>query len=307
MRPKLVPFHYADQITGRIDQSGGGRLSYIDLGTDSRWFDTLAIVEIPAGGSDGMRVYPGGEAGTAETWYIIAEGQGDLVSPDGKTTRVRPYDGIWFGPGSAGELRASAGTAMRWLVVSSDGGKATPFSATGGRGASTRVAVPNAAASPVYFDRRWVAPRQWPANRLGATAKPWWFFTVDDYSKWYHSACISCIAPGGASTFHTHMEEYEGPYETFYIVLNGTALIRNEYEDRVFVGGPAGVYVPADASHQIINAGEGLLWYLTLSSRGGNPLTLDVYNTPSGTDRPGYLEEYNRIIRQRGINGLPVP
>ena len=118
---------------------------------------------------------------------------------------------------------------------------------------------------------------------------------------------ISCLPPGGASTFHTHMENYEGPYETFYIVLDGTALIRNEYEDFVFTGGPSGVYVPADASHQIINNGEGLLWYLTLSSRGGVPLKIDVYNMPSGAERPGYLDEYNRIMAARQERGLPLP
>ena len=164
-----------------------------------------------------------------------------------------------------------------------------------------------AAKAPIAFDRRWVAPRQWPANSLGATAKPWWFYTVTASSKWYHSACVSSLPPGGASTFHTHMEPYEGPYETFYIVLQGTALIRNEYEDFVFEGGPSGVYVPADASHQIINSGDGQLWYLTISSRGGVPLKVDVYNMPSGAERPGYLEEFNRIMAMRQENGLPLP
>src|SRR5690606_36777461 len=148
------------------------------------------------------------------------------------------------------------------------------------------------ATPPLVFHRATTAPRQWPANELGATAKPWWFYTVDERSAWFHTACVSCIAPGGASTFHTHMRDFEGPYETFYLVLEGRALIRSEYGDLDIRDNPGGVFVPADASHQMINNGHDFLWYLTLSSRGDSGLRLDTYSMPSGVDRPGYKDEY---------------
>jgi mannose-6-phosphate isomerase-like protein (cupin superfamily) len=299
---ELVPF---DASTSNEElQSGATRQRFIDFGEASRWFETLVIADLDAGASDGGRVY--GTSSAAETWYQLVSGRGVLVLPDGSEQELRQFDGVYFKPGDGAELRAAADEPLRWMVLSASAEGATPYSAAEGRGESTLGEIAGASA-PTIFVRHLLGPRQWPANPLGATAKPWWFYTVDDISQWYHSACIACIAPGGSSTFHTHMERYEGPYETFYIAMKGTALVRSEFGDTVFDDRPSGVFVPADASHQIINAGEDLLWYYTLSSRGDSPLTLDTYNIPSGVDRPGYLEEFNRIIAARAARGLIVP
>lgn len=300
MTPRLVPFYRNWPEELRSD----AHREFVDLGDRSRWFDTLVTTDIAAGSTDGPRVYA--DESKAETWYYITRGKADVVLPDGKVERIEPFDAVFFAPGTGAELRATADSPLTWLTLSSGGGSETPFSEKGRRGASTATKLTHAL-SPEIFRRKRTAPRQWPANKLGASAKPWWFYTVEDRSRWFHSGCISCIAPGGASTFHSHMERFEGPYETWYIVLQGTAFVRNEYEDFLFEGGPSGVFVPADASHQIINNGDDLLWYLTISSRGGEPLRVDVYNMPSGVERPGYLEEYNRIIGVRTANGLPVP
>lgn len=300
MRPHLIAFEKPAGLAS-LATSKSPSYSFIDIKKSSRWFDKLVVAGLPANGVE-TSAYP--DDGS-ETFYLFSRGGGELLLPDGSRKIIRAYDGVFFGSGSGGELRAGP-DGLEWLAVSTNGGKPTPY-ADGNTDKVMAKPGTRAAKAPIAFDRRWIAPRQWPANKLGATAKPWWFYTVDGTSSWYHSACISCLPPGGASTFHTHMETYEGPYETFYIVLNGTALIRNEYEDFVFTGGPSGVYVPADASHQIINNGEGLLWYLTLSSRGGVPLKIDVYNMPSGAERPGYLDEYNRIMAARQERGLPLP
>jgi oxalate decarboxylase/phosphoglucose isomerase-like protein (cupin superfamily) len=103
------------------------------------------------------------------------------------------------------------------------------------------------------------------------------------------------------------MERFEGPYETFYIALSGSGLIRSEFDDVTYDERPSGVFVPSDASHQIINNGEDELWYCTLSSRGDAELRLDTYSVPSGADRPGYLEEFNRIVAARAARGLRLP
>ncbi len=226
--------------------------------------------------------------------------------PDGSVERLRRFDAVFFRPGDGAELRAGD-DGLTWLAFASTGGqRPTPYSATEGRGDGIWKAFDGASA-PLVFLRRTIAPRQWPGNPLGASPKPWWFYTVDESSDWFHSACVSCVAPGGASTFHTHMERYEGPYETWYIVLAGSALIRSEFGDELFEEAPSGVFVPADASHQIINSGEDPLWYYTVSSCGDEPLALDTYSIPSGVERPGYLEEYNRIVAARAARGLQVP
>lgn len=294
--PPLYPFH----------NSLAREHQYIDIGGSSRWFDTLMIGNLQPGQSDGLRTFSAAADGNpTEVWYIMVEGVATLLQPDGVSEVLKPYDGVYFPPGSAAELRATH-SACTWLVIPCAGGSGTglreksPKTLPTGKNSSFKSAT--------VFKRRGIAPRQWPANTLGASAKPWWFYTVTEQSRWFHSACISCIGPGGSSTFHSHMERFEGPYETFYIALKGTAFIRGEYQDYLFEGpGPAGVYVPANAAHQIINNGEDPLWYLTISSRGGTPLMVDVYNTPSGADRPGYLEEYNRIIASRRGRGLAVP
>ena len=300
MRPHLIPFNRPAALD-KLSIARDASYSFIDIKKSSRWFDQMLIAGLPPGQSQ-ISAFP--DDGS-ETFYIFSRGGGELVLPDGTVKTVRQFDGIYFGSGAGGELKAGQ-HGLEWIAVSTNGGKPSPFAKVSMSGVLANKVNPSAKA-PIAFDRRWVAPRQWPANSLGATAKPWWFYTVTASSKWYHSACVSSLPLGGASTFHTHMEAYEGPYETFYIVLQGTALIRNEYEDFVFEGGPSGVYVPADASHQIINSGEGQLWYLTFSSRGGVPLKIDVYNMPSGAERPGYLEEFNRIMATRQEKGLPLP
>jgi mannose-6-phosphate isomerase-like protein (cupin superfamily) len=300
---KLVPVGPAQAAAEAT--SGETRLQFVDIDKDdSRWFETMVIADLEAGKSDGGRVFP--TSSTAETWYQLVSGRGALVLPDGSETELDQYDGVYFNPGDGAELKASGEEPLRWMILSANSGGGTPFAAGSDRGESTRGDISGAGA-PTIFNRRLLGPRQWPANPLGATAKPWWFYTVDAQSSWYHSACVSSIAPGGSSTFHTHMERYEGPYETFYIVLNGSALIRSEFGDAIYADRPSGVYVPSDASHQIINNGEEPLWYYTLSSRGDAPLALDTYSIPSGVERPGYLEEFNRILAARESRGLIVP
>ena len=303
-RPSITPFWAAGDKRGKSGHDQSSRYRFVDVTDKSRWFDALMTASLEPGESDGCRVFDANS--TAETWYYVASGTAEFVQPDGTVEILSPYDAIYFRPGTGGELRAPAGSKVSWFALSCDGGKATAFSATGGRGAGT-LRQSEAAKPADIFRRIEVAPRNWPGNSIGASPRPWWFYSVDDRSKWFRAGCIGCLPPGGATALHSHLEEYEGPYESWYIILSGTGMIRNEYEDYIFEGGPAGAFVPANASHQLINNGTDFLWVLTTSSRGTEPLRVDTYSTPAGTERPGYLEEYNRIIAARRDRGLPVP
>jgi mannose-6-phosphate isomerase-like protein (cupin superfamily) len=146
---------------------------------------------------------------------------------------------------------------------------------------------------------------RWHEDRIGGTDMPWWFYDVRHVSKWFGAACISCIQPGEGGSFHSHMDETEGPYECWYIVLQGEGQLRTEYFDEVLPQFSA-AFMPTGASHQFRNVSTKPVWWLTLSSRGGKPLKIDTYALEP-EQRPGYVEEYERIMEARRRNGLPTP
>ena len=303
-RPSIVPFWTPGDKRARNGSHQAGGYRFVDVGAQSLWFDTLMAGGLGPGESDGERVFDA--SSTAETWYYVTSGTAEFVQPDGTVEVLAPYDAVYLAPGAGGELRAAAESKVDWFALSCDGGKPTPFSETRGRGAATLRSSKGAKPADI-FRRIEVAPRNWPGNSIGASPRPWWFYSVDDRSKWFRAGCIGCLPPGGATALHSHLEEYEGPYESWYIILSGTGMIRNEYGDHIFTGGPSGAFVPANASHQLINNGTDFLWVLTTSSRGTEPLRVDTYSTPAGAERPGYLEEYNRIIAARRERGLAIP
>jgi oxalate decarboxylase/phosphoglucose isomerase-like protein (cupin superfamily) len=156
------------------------------------------------------------------------------------------------------------------------------------------------------FRFRDVFPVQWHENKIGATHRPWWFYNVSDISDWFNIFCISCLQPGQSEGFHSHLPEHEGPYECWYLVFDGEGQVRTEFADHNVEKFDA-VFIPPNASHQMRNNSTQPLWYATLSSRGGHPLKVDVYALECSEARPGYMEEYERIMEVRRQNGLPVP
>ena len=149
-------------------------------------------------------------------------------------------------------------------------------------------------------------PVQWHENKIGATHRPWWFYNVSDVSDWFNIFCISVLQPGQSEGFHSHLPEHEGPYECWYLVFRGRGQVRTEYAD-YDVESLDAAFMPPNASHQMRNNSTEPLWYGTLSSRGGHPLRVDTYAMECSEARPGYMEEYNRIMAVRRKNGLPVP
>jgi len=156
------------------------------------------------------------------------------------------------------------------------------------------------------FNRADHTPALWPRNKVGATDRFYWFYDVKDVSRWFTAGCVGVLEPGGSEAFHSHLEEVEGPYECWYIVLQGEGELRTEYGDYRLDQFGAAFMVPG-SSHQIRNIGTDRLWFFTLSSRGGTPLKVDTYNVTCSEDRPGYAEEYERIMSERRARGLKTP
>ena len=146
----------------------------------------------------------------------------------------------------------------------------------------------------------------WHRNKVGASDRFWWFYDVKDVSQWFTAFCIGVLEPGQSEAFHTHRNETEGPYECWYVVLEGQGELRTEFEDHP-LGKFDAAFMPPDSSHQMRNAGTERLWYGTISSRGNSPLVVDTYGVSCSEDRPGYQEEYDRIMDVRRANGLATP
>ena len=147
---------------------------------------------------------------------------------------------------------------------------------------------------------------RWHENNIGGTNMPWWFYDVTDVSQWFSMMCVSCLQPGEAGGFHSHMDQTEGPYECWYLVLKGEGQLRTEYFDTSLYEFDA-AYMPTNAAHQFRNVSTEPVWWMTLSSRGGQPLKVDTYELECSETRPGYMEEYNRIMAARKARGLPTP
>jgi mannose-6-phosphate isomerase-like protein (cupin superfamily) len=147
---------------------------------------------------------------------------------------------------------------------------------------------------------------RWHENKIGGTDHVWWFYDVRNVSQWFAAGCVSCLQPGEAAGFHSHREETEGPYECWYLVMQGEGQLRTEYFDAVLPQFSA-AFMPPGASHQMRNVSTEPMWWFTLSTRGGHPLAVDTYAVECSEDRPGYMEEYERIMEARSRNGLATP
>lgn len=147
---------------------------------------------------------------------------------------------------------------------------------------------------------------RWHENKIGSTDHPWWFYEVADVSKWFHTACISVLQPGESCGFHSHLDTTEGPYECWYFTLRGRGQLRTEYFDTDLPEFSC-AFMPTNASHQYRNNSLEPVWWLTLSTRGGQPMKVDTYQYECSEARPGYMEEYERIMEARRSRGLPTP
>lgn len=126
---------------------------------------------------------------------------------------------------------------------------------------------------------------------------------MSDVSQWFTALCIGQLLPGQSEGFHAHLEEYEGPYECWYLVLQGQGQLRTEFGDHDLEKFDA-AFMPTGSSHQMRNPGTDTLWYASFSTRGGHELKVDTYGISCSEERPGYAEEFERIMQARRERGL---
>lgn len=143
----------------------------------------------------------------------------------------------------------------------------------------------------------------WERNQIGASDRHWWFYDVKESSQWFTAGCVGVLEPGQSEGFHTHLPQHEGPYECWYLVLQGKAQLRTEFGDHDLEAFDAAFMVPG-SSHQIRNTSTERLFYFTLSSRGNAELKVNTYGISCSEERPGYAEEYARIMAARAERGL---
>lgn len=339
-RPQARVFHFEEALAILWERNKIGATDrhwwFYDVGDVSQWFRALCVGNLQPGQYEGFHSHLPEYEGPYETWYWIVRGQAEFRT-EYQDFQMGPMDAVWIPPNVGHQMRNAGREPVWWLTLSSRGGHELAVDtydiscsedrpgyaeeyrrimterARRGLSIDPGVEISDASGPPredhpevKMFNMENVLPRLWPGNELGASEKHWWFYTVDDVSQWFHSLCIGRQAPGGSSTFHTHLSEHEGPYETWYIVMDGEAELRTEFGDERMTSFDA-AFMPPDSSHQIANAGKGDLWYATLSSRGGQELEIDTYAVPSGVDRPGYQDEYHRIIAEREKRGLKTP
>jgi mannose-6-phosphate isomerase-like protein (cupin superfamily) len=149
-------------------------------------------------------------------------------------------------------------------------------------------------------------PALWTRNKIAATDRSWWFYDVRHASQWFTAFCIGLLEPGQSEGFHSHHPDTEGPYECWYVVLDGLGEVRTEFGDHR-LGKFDAAFMPPASSHQMRNPGTERLWYGSISSRGNAPLVVDTYGIQCSEERPGYMEEYERIMAARRSRGLSVP
>jgi len=160
---------------------------------------------------------------------------------------------------------------------------------------------------PVVSRFEEIMPVTFAKNDIGANADyhAWFYDLPDDQTDWFHIGAVIKLEPGEYVDFHTHTEAVEGPYEEFYWVLDGRARLRSEYWDTTLERFDC-AYFPTGTAHQLGNAGTDTLWFGAWVSLGGNEMTVDIEGMDP-EERPGYLEEYRRIMAARAERGLSVP
>ncbi|MFC7318923.1 cupin domain-containing protein [Halomarina halobia] len=122
--------------------------------------------------------------------------------------------------------------------------------------------------------------------------------------EWFSDSTVMKLDPGMYASTHTHFEN-EGPHEEIYWVMAGKARLITEYRDARLRRFDC-AFFPTGNPHGIGNVGTETLWIGAWGARGGIEGDFDIANLDVA-DRPGQIEEYERVMAARKQRGLPLP
>lgn len=336
--PTIVGFDEADAI-GRDEREIGGtehRVWYYRF-PDAEWLPIATLYALDPGEATGFRSHAPETDGPMERTYRVLSGAAELRTEHGDE-RLGRFD-VAFCPAGAAHQFRNAGTERCWIASwVSDGGAGTarkaietPLADRPGyvdeyerivaARADRDLPVPleyrdgvDAFDAPTEGRPRPIVqrfPETSPAripgsDRIDASARPTWFHDVD--ADWFHGGSLLKLEPGERVAFHSHLPEHEGAFEDAYWVFGDGGELRTEYWDERLEPYDA-MHFPPGAAHQVRNVGTDTLWFGSWTSVGDEDgaFELDPDGGFAPEDRPGYVEEYDRIMAARKERGLPLP
>lgn len=331
----LVRFREAEAIDRDENDLGssGYRVWYYRF-PDAEWLPLAALYALEPGESTGFRSHGTETDGPMERTYRVLAGDAELRTAS-RDEGLGAFD-VAFCPAGAPHQLRNVGTERCWIASwVSDGGAGTArrlvetppadrrgYAAEYERiaaarkrrdlpltrgGSDDRDASPKDGPQPAVLRFSETSPVRVPeSERVGASGRPTWFHDVD--ADWFHGGSLLKLEPGERVAFHSHLPETEGPFEDAYWVFDEGGELRTEYWDEP-LGAYDAVHFPPGAAHQIRNAGTETLWFGSWTSVGGRDgaFGLDPATGFAPEDRPGYVDEYDRIMAARKERGLPLP
>lgn len=301
---------------------------------DADWFPLAFLIALEPGESTSFLSHGTETDGPKERTYRVIDGDVELRTEYGEE-KLSTFDAVYCPPGSAHQLR-NVGTdtawVTSWVCVGEEGSvqgliETPPEHRAGYREEYSRIMAARKARNlsapqratdtfegeigerPAPAVQRFsdVYPVRMPeSKKTGASARPEWFMYFD--SQWFQIMDLLKIEPGEQVAFHSHMPEHEGDLEEVYWMFSDDAEVRTEYWDAE-IGRFDLMHFPPGTAHQIRNIGTSTVWFGALTSVGSESSKFDL--DPEGgfapEDRPGYVEEYERIMAARKERGLPVP
>jgi mannose-6-phosphate isomerase-like protein (cupin superfamily) len=332
----LVRFSQAEPVVHRRAEAvgcTGYRAWYYRL-PEAGWLPLAVLLALDPGGTTAFLSHSEDTDGDFERTYRILEGDIELHTEYGDR-RLSRYDTVFCPIGAAHQLR-NVGTERCWV---------TSWVSAGGDDGPLGPAGTEPADRPGYaeeYDRIMAARRKrglslppgedgeygreigerpeltvqhfsdahavvMPASKkTGANERLERFVSVEGW-RWFSAGNMIRLEPGEQVDFHSHLSEHEGPLEEVYWIFGEAAELRTEYRDEALSRYDPTFYPPG-ASHQVRNTGIDTLWIGVWTSVGRETAAFDLDTVEYAPEhRPGYAEEYERIMAARAERDLPLP
>lgn len=305
----------------------------------SRWFDDGELVRLEPGAYTNFASHPEDREGLYERYYRVFSGTARVRTEYWDETLDR-FDTLFVPPDCAYQI-GNAGTEPLWFGgFASVGGEESAYSHTvdpAGRpgaieeyerilGARAERGLPVPPDADVEADadsdsdaetddsrpeasiRRFdttVPVTFHEAEQTGCNADRQEWYTLFPESRWFYAGVMLRLEPGEYLDFHSHREN-EGPYEEIYWVASGRAHLQTEYWDDTLDQFDC-AFFPTGCAHNFGNAGTEPLWFEAWISHGGDEPSDVVPDHLEPVERPGAVEEYERILAARKHRGLSLP